>query len=112
MLKLLSITLSRSASLLAGEGYNILPEVLERLLPLLARPHLAPLHADATAVVCRILSRLAAAKPDALLAALARGTATLIEGGCWVGGAGRCRREWQGLQADRRCVAFWLSPAV
>lgn len=88
MLKLLSITLSRSSSLLAGGSYNILPEVLERLLPLLASTHLADLHAETAVVVCRILSRLYVTAPG-LLAALARGTQALIEG---EGGGGRRAR--------------------
>lgn len=92
MLKLLSITLSRSSTLLSGDNYHILPEVLERLLPLLAHSSLGPLHGEATAVVCRTLSLVHATSPP-LLAALARGTQALVEGG-WVplegpGGVGR-----------------------
>ncbi len=79
MLKLLAITLSRSSTLLSGDNHNILPEVLERLLPLLAIPSLASLHSEAGAVICRILSLLHTASPG-LLEALARGTATLFEG--------------------------------
>lgn len=82
MLKLLSITLSRSSTLLSGDNHNILPEVLERLLPLLAMPCLASLHGEAGAVVCRILSLLHATSPG-LLQTLARGTAALLEGAGW-----------------------------
>lgn len=82
MLKLLSITLSRSSTLLSGDNHNILPEVLERLLPLLAMPCLASLHGEAGAVVCRILSLLHATSPG-LLQALSRGTAALLEGAGW-----------------------------
>lgn len=80
MLKLLSITLSRFSTLLAGDGgASLLPELLERVLPLLARPALRGLHAEVAAVLCRILSLLHVTAPS-LAAALARGTLLLIEG--------------------------------
>lgn len=92
MLKLLSITLSRSSTLLSGDGYSILPEVLERLLPLLARTDLAQLHREATDVICKILALLHTTAPG-LLAALVQGTHTLFEGGaplaCGDGGVAR-----------------------
>ncbi|PSC70468.1 serine threonine-kinase ATR isoform X1 [Micractinium conductrix] len=79
MLKLLSITLSRFSTLLAGDGgASLLPELLERVLPLLARPALRGLHAEVAAVLCRILSLLHVTAPS-LAAALARGTLLLIE---------------------------------
>lgn len=107
MLKLLSITLSRSSTLLSGDNYNILPEVLERLLPLLACADLAELHAEAGAVVCRILSLVHATAP-ALLGALARGTQTLVEGARSVAEAGMARGDSQGGGARHA----WLSQAV
>ncbi len=83
MLKLLTITLTRSSSLLVdGDGgASLLPEVLERLLPLLTRPKLADLHGEVADIACRILSLLARTAPG-LAAALARGTLTLFEGAC------------------------------
>ncbi|KAL4421833.1 hypothetical protein ABPG77_001622 [Micractinium sp. CCAP 211/92] len=80
MLKLLTITLTRSSSLLVdGDGgASLLPEVLERLLPLLTRPKLADLHGEVADIACRILSLLARTAPG-LAAALARGTLTLFE---------------------------------
>lgn len=80
MLKLLSIILARSSSLLSCDSYSMLPEVLERLLPLLACAPLAELHAEAGAVIARILA-LAAATAPPLAHALARGAQTLFEGG-------------------------------
>lgn len=83
MLKLLTITLTRSSSLLVdGDGgASLLPEVLERLLPLLTQPQLAELHREVADIICRILSLLDGTAPG-LAAALARGTVTLFEGAC------------------------------
>ncbi|KAI3426356.1 hypothetical protein D9Q98_008728 [Chlorella vulgaris] len=81
MLKLLAITLSRSSTLISGDGHSILPEVLERLLPLLTRADLARLHPEVTAITCRILSLLHTTAPP-LLAALAQATTTLFEDVC------------------------------
>lgn len=92
MLKLLAITLSRSSTLLTGDNHNILPEVLERLLPLLAIPSLASLHGEAGAVICRILSLLHGTSPG-LLESLARGTAALFEGAVQLVGA-LCLSGW------------------
>ena len=56
MLKLLAITLSHSSTMLSDA---VLPEVLERLLPLLARADLTgALHADVAATAARILALL------------------------------------------------------
>jgi hypothetical protein len=104
MLKLLSITLSRSSTLLSGDGYSILPEVLERLLPLLARTDLAQLHREATDVICKILALLHTTAPG-LLAALVQGTHTLFEGGAPLQGR-RCVRGWRG---GSRLAAVLLS---
>lgn len=93
MLKLLTITLSRSSTLLSAGGdgseggagggdggsASLLPEVLERVLPLLARPQLAELHSEVGDIICRILSLLHATAPG-LAAALERSTLTLFEG--------------------------------
>jgi hypothetical protein len=101
MLKLLTITLSRSSTLLSGDNYNILPEVLERLLPLLARPELAGLHPEVAGIVCRILTLLhASSSTPGLLASLARGALALFEGVCVGGG-----------RVDRTCCC-WLSQPV
>ena len=110
MLKLLTITLSRSSTLLSGDNYNILPEVLERLLPLLARPELADLHPEVAGIVCRILTLLhASSSTPGLLASLARGALALFEGGNGVGGTGGIR---PGLLLTAWLPGSWLSQAV
>ena len=80
MLKLLAIALSRSPALLSGDGHSALPVVLERLLPLLARADLAPLHPDVTNRVCQIFGLIHSTAPS-LLPSLARGTVALFDGG-------------------------------
>lgn len=106
MLKLLSITLTRGQQLLSGDGYSVLPDVLERLLPLLARPQLADLHAEAATIVARILSLMHATAPRAL-AALARATQALFEG-AW----GCCRIRSRGLPGERCVLPFFRCPSL
>ena len=113
MLKLLTITLSRSSTLLSGDNYNILPEVLERLLPLLARAELAALHAEVADVVCKILTLVHATAPS-LLDAINHGAVMLFEGGrirgLWASGA-VWRSTKKLLPAVAGCKGAWLQLA-
>ena len=113
VMKLLSLTLARVPHMLVGEGPGTLLELVERLLPALARPALAGAAPEIVGAARRLLTLLHELQPAAAAAleGLARGLLLMVQGeGGRLGGGGGGRAAWHLFRGPTPILSPHLLP--